>query len=133
MREEKKEWNITHHNNIPANNDTEVSMKGISTVQFKQLKKRLHCKTDSMFCAVKKNGCYTNIGLKEINLWAKKVVGHSLKLPVINRHIFTFSHLIISYPDLSYQRTVSSSVLSPIILLFITKAVLMLDTCQTHG
>ncbi len=54
---------------------------------------------------------------------------------VMNRHIFTFSHLIISYrePCLINQRTVSSSVSSPIIPLFITEAVLMSDTRPTHG
>ncbi len=54
---------------------------------------------------------------------------------VMNHHIFTFSHLIISYwgPCLINQRTVSSFVLSPIIPLFITEAVLMSDTRPTHG
>ncbi len=49
--------------------------------------------------------------------------------------IAIFSHLIISYrgPCLINQRTVSSSVSSPIILLFITKAVIMSDTHPTHG
>ncbi len=47
-------------------------------------------------------------------------------------HIF---NLIISYRGacLINQRTVSSSVLSPIILLFITEAILMSDTRPTHG
>ncbi len=53
-------------------------------------------------------------------------------MAVMNRHIF---NLIISYwgACLINQRTVSSSVLSLIILLFITEAVLMSDTRPTHG
>ncbi len=54
-----------------------------------------------------------------------------MKTCVMNCRIFTFSHPIISYPGLSYQRTASSSVLSPITLLFITRAVLMSNTHQT--
>ncbi|KAF8868550.1 hypothetical protein CPB85DRAFT_1448036 [Mucidula mucida] len=56
-------------------------------------------------------------------------------MAVMNCHIFTLLHLIISYqgPCLINQRTVSSSVSSSIILLFITEAVLMSDTRLIHG
>ncbi len=114
-----------------------------------ELEEEVHMKQPSGFDDGTGQVCKLQLslyGLKQSGrVWNQKLTATFKKLGftqlmadqcvVMNRHIFTFSHLIISYrePCLINQRTVSSSVSSPIIPLFITEAVLMSDTRPTHG
>ncbi len=69
-------------------------------------------------------------GRKQLDIALSADKASCYELPYF--HIFTSHHILLG-ACLINQQTVSSSVLSPIILLFIIKAVLMLDTRPTHG